>query len=470
MIGFFLFFSSVSWAKNPPSLSDYWENKAYFGKEERINFQGVNYNSVLDFYYETHDKGMAVIEDPKNSNVVYYLASWNYVEPHMYKSIDGGKTFKHLGKLINVIDRDSTTACSSGSNYSYWDYQGKKWCHFQLREPDIMFYQDDYWVIFEAVAKSFPDGEKLMGPAVFKLSSLDINQPITIKHGTNMRQHPLLQTYDGDPQKDALQETSISTPFWYENDQKISVFWVGVHPINSTWERVDTYKGHFTDTPQASHFNCSDPMWCYFSVDEGLITNPNFAINPKINWESKNVDGMSVVSEDGYNYLFYSGCDHPKPELGTESGLNIVRSKELKNWQRKFINPQDLILYQNTEENPQTDKPGHYGKLVKLNDGYYIYYFRRGQPSNPNTGNLIARVFRRKLVWDCPTCLSEVGKDKGDSDCNNKIDLLDFAWWLNAFKSGTNDREANFNCQIDGNQQVNLTDFNVWFNNFISSF
>lgn len=468
-ISLFFFLAKFTWANGPPTLSDFWTDKAYFGAEEKINFQGINYNAALDFYYETHDKGMGLIQDPSNPTVVYYIASWNYVEPHIYKSTDGGKTFNHSGKLINVIDRNSSIGCPSTSNYSYWDYQGKKWCHFQLREPDIMFYQNNYWIVFEAVAKSFPGGEKLMGPAVFKLSSLDINQPITVNHGQNMRQHPLIQTYDGNPNKDGIQETSISTPFWYENNDQLSVFWVGVHPINNTWKRVDTYRGHFASEPSSSQMDCDNPMWCYFSADERLITKPNFAINPSVAWESKNVDGMSVINEGGYNYLFYSGCDHPKPEVGTQSGLSIVRSKDLQDWQRKFTKPEELILYQNIEENPQTDKPGHYGKLVNLNGSYYVYYFLRSQPADPDTSNLIARVYRRKLIWDCQTCFSGLSKDQGNADCNSVIDLIDFAWWLKIFKVRGNDGEVNFNCQSDGNQIVDLADFNVWFDNFLDS-
>jgi hypothetical protein len=71
----------------------------------------------------------------------------------------------------------------------------------------------------------------------------------------------------------------------------------------------------------------------------------------------------------------------------------------------------------------------------------------------------------------CQSCSSGLAKTKGNADCNSKIDLLDFAWWLNVFKSSTNDGEVNFNCQDSDSQHiVNLTDFNVWFNNFLNNF
>jgi hypothetical protein len=44
----------------------------------------------------------------------------------------------------------------------------------------------------------------------------------------------------------------------------------------------------------------------------------------------------------------------------------------------------------------------------------------------------------------CQTCLSGLPRSQGNADCNSKIDLLDFAWWLKVFKSGTNDGAVDF--------------------------
>ena len=389
-----------------PTLLDFWEERAKFSQEERVRFPGTPYNTELDFYYNTHDSGMAVIEDINNQGTVYYLTEWwkgnnpDYLEPHLYKSTDNGKTFTHLTKLFDVLGPNETT-CPSNSTYAHWaDLQGQaKWCLFQMREPEVMFYNGHYYIVYESAAKS--GSQVLIGPTVVKLPNLDINQPVPIQHGINFRQHPLFLTYDGDPNQVGLQETSASTPFWAPYNNGLYVFWIGVHPINSTWEIVDTYRGHYTRTPGSPQADCTDPIWCFFAFDEYLITNPNFAHLPSSPWESKNVDGMSIIQEGNYQYLFYAGADHPdspNPDLAKRGGMSIVRSGGLTNWQRKFFAPEKLILYAEVEETNFTTRVGFYGKLVKIEGEYYIYYIKCGLPF-PEGSLPIARTYRMKLDW-----------------------------------------------------------------------
>jgi hypothetical protein len=71
----------------------------------------------------------------------------------------------------------------------------------------------------------------------------------------------------------------------------------------------------------------------------------------------------------------------------------------------------------------------------------------------------------------CQGCSTGLAKEKGNADCNNKIDLVDYAWWLKVFKSGSNNGEVNFNCQPDDSQNlVNLADFEIWWNSFTAMF
>jgi hypothetical protein len=393
------FFDKIYVLATPPTLDNFWEGRAKFSQEERVRFPGTPYNSELDFYYNTNDSGMAVIEDINNPGIIYYFAeSWKggsptHLEPHLYKSTDGGKTFTHLTKLFDVLGPNETT-CPSNSTYAYWaDLNGQaKWCLFQMREPDIMFYNGNYYIVYESAAKS--GSQMLIGPTVVKLPRLDINQPITIQHGVNFRQHPLFLTYDGNPNKSGNQETSASTPFWAPDNNGLYVFWVGIHPTNSTWQFVDVYRGHYTNTPGSSQANCPDPIWCYFSFDESLITNPNFAHLPSSFWESTSVDGKSIIKEENFYYLFYAGGNDPADP--TKSGLNVVRSQGLTNWLRKstVVTPEDLILY--VEDGPDS-RAGLYGKLVKINGEYYTYYIKSGPPLG--NGAPIARIYRMKLVW-----------------------------------------------------------------------
>jgi hypothetical protein len=386
-----------------PTLLDFWEGKAKFAQEERLFFDGPHIVE-LDIY-APDSSGLAVIEDVKNPGTVYYLAEWwkdsgpNNLEPHIYKSTDGGKTFKHLTRLFDVLGPNETN-CPSNSTYAYWaNLNGQaKWCHFQLREPDVMYYNGYYYLVYESAAKVGTTG--LIGPTVIKLPSLDISQPIVVKHGENFRQHPLFLTYDGDLNKSHLQETSASTPFWAPYNNGLYVFWVGVHPINSTWQFVDTYRGHYTQTSGSSQANCTDPIWCYFSFDESLITNPNFAHLPGSSWETKSINGFSVIKEGNYNYMLYGGASEPDPTTpqSKRGGLSIVRSTGLTNWERKFVSPQELILYADRTLDSNV-RPAIMAKLVKISGEYYVYYYRCGPPVNPADNMPCARIYRMKLVW-----------------------------------------------------------------------
>lgn len=196
-----LFLPKNIYASNPATLSDFWQGKATFGDEEEITFPGTPYNSQYDFYYDTHSSGMGVIADQTNPGTVYYFVeTWknnsaDYLEPHIYKSTDGGKTFTHLTKLFDIVTTEGS--CSTNSTFVYWNDQGKIWCLFQMREPDITYYNGSYYLIYESAARS--GNEVITGPAMVKLSSLDIQQPITVQHGINFRQHPVFTTYDGNP-------------------------------------------------------------------------------------------------------------------------------------------------------------------------------------------------------------------------------------------------------------------------------
>jgi hypothetical protein len=67
----------------------------------------------------------------------------------------------------------------------------------------------------------------------------------------------------------------------------------------------------------------------------------------------------------------------------------------------------------------------------------------------------------------CNVCSTGLSKSKGNADCNNKIDLVDYAWWLSVFKSGSNKGVVDFNCQLEDSQfKVDLADFRVLLNNF----
>ncbi len=74
----------------------------------------------------------------------------------------------------------------------------------------------------------------------------------------------------------------------------------------------------------------------------------------------------------------------------------------------------------------------------------------------------------------CKICSSGLDKAKGNADCNNVIDLLDFAGWLNVFKTGGSETEkaaVNFDCQESDNKHVvNLSDFQVWLGNYTLTF
>lgn len=414
LVSFYFFLANKTEAQiNSPTLNNFWEGRAKFSQEERVRFPGTPYNRELDFYYNTHDSGMAIIEDINNPGIIYYLAeSWKggnptHLEPHLYKSTDGGKTFTHLTKLFDVLGTNETT-CPLNSTYAYWANLNSqaKWCLFQMREPDIMFYNGYYYLVFESAAKA--ESASLIGPTVVKLPNLEITQPVTVQHGVNFRQHPLFTTYDGDPNKPGLQETSASTPFWSNHNNGLYVFWAGVHPINvpltSQWEMVDTYRGHFTSIPGLSEAYCTDPILCYFSFDEFLITNTNFRHLPSSSWETKSANGLSIIKEGNYRYMLYIGGDIADITIpqAKKGGVSIVRSSDLINWERKFSEPEDIVLYADKETYPNST-PAFYAKLVKISGEYYVYYYRCGPPVNPADGMPIARTYRMKLSWIRPS-------------------------------------------------------------------
>ncbi len=75
----------------------------------------------------------------------------------------------------------------------------------------------------------------------------------------------------------------------------------------------------------------------------------------------------------------------------------------------------------------------------------------------------------------CQICSSGLAKNKGNADCNNFIDLIDFAAWLGIFKSeGTEEQKGavDFDCEAESDSEhiVDLADFRLWLDNFLLSF
>lgn len=392
-----LIFSTLvgnAWASlPPPSLADFWAGTARFQNEERVRFPGTPYELTQDFYFNTHDSGMTVIQDPQNPSNIYYLAESWYInsgnlEPHIYRSTDGGLNFSHLTAIFNIADRDDPgSAAAPGSSQAYWDYEGKQYSIFQMREPDIIYYNGSYYIIYETAGKDFVGGSTVIGPSVVKLPSLDITEPVTVNHGVNFRADPLFTTYDGNPSEPGAQTTSVSTPNW----SFPYVFWTGIHPLESTWERVDIYRGHYSGT--------TEPLTDSFVFDESLITNPNLAIDPASSVEIGSVDVKDIEKEGAWYYMLYMAGNGtspwtPGPSGFVVNGVTITRSTDLVNWQREFTEPEELIMY--TRDEPSLAK-GFYPELVKINGSYYVYYYRQHSlsPSDP----LIARTYRMKLDW-----------------------------------------------------------------------
>lgn len=74
----------------------------------------------------------------------------------------------------------------------------------------------------------------------------------------------------------------------------------------------------------------------------------------------------------------------------------------------------------------------------------------------------------------CSSCETGKPKSSGNADCNNSIDLLDFASWLKVFKlGGTKEEKAavDFYCQeSQGEHLLNQVDLDDWLTNFLASF
>lgn len=407
----FLIKPSFAQAATAGTLTDFWNDKAVFYNEEKLTFPGTPYDAQYDFYYNTHDMGMGVIEDPNHPGWIYYVAAqWKgtptVLEPHIYKSTDGGKTFNHLTKLFDVTDSGT---CTTNSTYAYWNYNSKIWCLFQMREPDVTYFNGNYYLVFEGAAKS--GAEQLLGPVVVRLSSLDITVPVTVSHGNNFRQNPLFR---GDL------TISGSTPFWQIQSNQIYVFWAGMYPVTSpTRERVDTYRGHFSSTPGGATPDCADPILCYFTVDEGDISKPNMAKGAAGSWDSSNANGLSLFRENTDYFMFYIGSTGADCAVNKANrwGMSMAKSPDLKTWTKKYGTVSGpaikwASLY-NTLGN-LSDGCSYYGKLVKLSGIYYLYYYEVRSP-NLN-GQPIARTYRQVLL--------RAGSDLNNDTKINSLDLL----------------------------------------------
>lgn len=442
----------------PASLQDFWNKSAHFTNEEIIR-AGATWDYIKD-YTETHDSGMAIIQDPNNPKNIYYLAElWKsntpyYSEPHLYKSTDGGLNFTHVTKLFDVLGATQTT-CPENSTYAYWNLNDKKYCLFQMREPDIVYYNNFFYILYEAVGKS-SDGSEIMGPALIKLASLDITSPVKVIHGQNFRQHPILiGNYDGNQSLPGEQRISTSTPFWVVDSDNVYSFWTGMYPNNPelTWTRGDTYNGKYTRVV-GQITDCPDPIWCFFQPNQQYINNPNLAINPNIVWEKGLIDGKSIVKENSYFYMLYNGSDHPNPNSDDSryATMAIARSTDLTNWQRPTQANEQIILLDKTDG---IHKFGLYGKLVKIN-GQYFTYFIKGSKL-PGQSDYIARTYRMKLVKDTP-----------DPDCiplSATTTTNDLISWYQTYKSSQYNVNTDFNC--DG--LINVTDLITWYHIYRSS-
>lgn len=387
-----------------PTLTDLWEDKASFSEEQRVcarkgdgSPEGA-INAELDFHYELHDSGMAVIEWPENSGVVYYLAEHHrqvtnpliqVLEPHLYKSVDGGKTLTLVSKIFELDGNFKADGSCNLRTTPYWELDGKRYCIFQLREADVVHLDRKFQIVYEASGIT-KDGAILSGIALVGLSDLkNIGSPQVVVPGVNFRQHPLfVGNYSGNSRGDTV---SASTPAWKAGEDGIYVFWTGVSPTNSVWARVDTYRGHFTNSPGSNLANCTDPMFCFFAMDEYLISSPNLGIGEEDKFDSKNVDVKSLVSEDGWNYLVYLGGDRPIPNRG----VGIARSRGLNNWERKYKNGFEAPV---VGVSLDLWDAMIYGKLVKIRNEYYLYYY--DMRSIPPGATPIARMYRKKLNWN----------------------------------------------------------------------
>ncbi len=468
--------SDASEVTSNAKLSDFWLKEAYFGTEERLGFSGVPYNSELDFYYNVHDSGMALIEDPSEPGVVYYFAEhwksgFDNLEPVLYKSTDGGLTFELQTVIFNVHSKNCT---SVNTDYAYWevDHNGngniepnEQYCIFQLREPDVIYHEGHYYVVFEAWARN-PEKGVVGGIALAKFSDLNFSQPQQIRFQENFRKHPLLFSYDGTPDTPGIQETSTSTPFFAVTPERgVYVFWVGIYPLGDNWQRVDTYRGHFSSSPGSSNADCTDLMHCYFTPDEQFISNPNLGINPQNQWESKNIDGMSVIKEGDYYYMLYHGYDDAEPSIARYAGVNIVRSRDLINWERFTDSFDELIFTFDTLRDGVKPGPGVYGKLVKTQEGYFYYFFRRGLPAASN-GNWPARLYRRKLIsGNCvPDC---DGRQCGSDGCGGVCGVCESDLICDVVGNCISppDLDVNIDLNVDG--EVNMMDYHIFITDYL---
>ena len=387
-----------------PTISDLYDGEAYFGDERRVCGDASPVHPLLDFHLWLHFSGMAVIEWPENSGVVYYFAEhWEgeptTLSPHLYKSVDGGATFTHVTKLFDVTDRDvGTCNCGTpGSTTACWKALfGKDWCIDQMREPDVMRLGNHFYVAYEAAAQENGGPGAVMGPAIVRLPDLStITQPVPIDFNPftgSFRQHPpFVVGYDANPSVPGLQTISASTPVWVEWSSSPHLFWTGTYPNNQVnWQQMDIYRGHFSSSPGGPADCTLDPIRCFFTYDEFLVTSPNLGPGAPGKFDETFVDVRGIIEEGGYYYMIYNGGpDLEWPHLG------IARSTDLKNWTRKYLGDEAPIF-----RNPA---PGSsFGKIVKISGEYWLYFLNHRPPgiANGSGPEWVSRLYRRKLKWN----------------------------------------------------------------------
>jgi hypothetical protein len=164
---------------------------------------------------------------------------------------------------------------------------------------------------------------------------------------------------------------------------------------------------------------------------------------------SPQIDSIEVDSNQ-VSFSWVPGKNNESTYLNISNQNSFIYSGQLKNINIVNENVTNLTSYQ---------KSG-------LNNGHYYW-------------QLIADgcdVQRRRLngsfsigsTDSCQNCPSGIPKNKGNADCNSKINTLDFAEWRSVFKGdGDNKGKVDFNCsESDNRYKVNLEDLKIFIRNY----